>query len=92
MSWAGLDGDVQLATFHPKYQFEGEDADDVTNWTNRSPWPIFHLLREKDVSDAVESYGEENSDEIWKTNQSTMRKKGKAELAQLINPGSPHEE
>ncbi len=42
---AGLEGIVQLASFHPDYQFEGEDADAPGNFSNRSPYPVLHLLR-----------------------------------------------
>ena len=80
LAWAGLDGVVQLATFHPRYQFEGTEEGDVTNWTNRSPWPLFHLLREAEVARAVESFGG-NTDAIWKANQASMRALGEAELA-----------
>jgi len=43
---AGLDGVVQLASFHPQYQFAGEAADAASHYSNRSPYPIIHLLRE----------------------------------------------
>ena len=49
----GLRGVIQVATFHPHYRFGGVPEDDVSNYTNRSPYPMFHLLREADVSDAV---------------------------------------
>lgn len=50
---AGLEGEVQVASFHPDYRFEGEDPDDPSHLTNRSPHPVFHLLREDQVADAV---------------------------------------
>ena len=46
----GLTGVIQIASFHPDYQFAETDADDVTNYTNRSPYPMLHLLREESVS------------------------------------------
>ncbi len=49
-----LEGVLQIASFHPLYQFAGTDADDVTNLTNRSPYPILHLLREESISRAVD--------------------------------------
>jgi hypothetical protein len=52
----GLRGRVQLAHFHPEYVFEGADADDHANWTNRAPYPVLHLLREDDVEAAVARY------------------------------------
>lgn len=46
LSEAGLEGVVQLASFHPDYQFDGEPADAAGNFSNRSPWPTIHLIRE----------------------------------------------
>lgn len=42
----GYEGVFQIASFHPKYQFDGTDPDDQSNLTNRSPFPIFHIIRE----------------------------------------------
>ena len=53
-----LDGVLQVASFHPDYQFAGSAPDDVENLTNRAPWPILHLLREASVDRAVEAYPE----------------------------------
>lgn len=53
---AGLEGMVQVASFHPDYQFEGEAADDPSNLTNRSPYPMLHLLREASITTALEHY------------------------------------
>lgn len=49
----GLEGVIQVASFHPQYQFEGTEPDDVGNRTNRSPYPTLHLLREESVDEAV---------------------------------------
>ncbi len=49
-------GVYQLASFHPEYCFDGSDPDDAANYTNRSPFPMLHLLREQAVSDALDSY------------------------------------
>lgn len=54
----GLRGKIQLATFHPDYVFEGVSTDDASNLTNRSPWPLLHLLRECDVAWAVSHHPE----------------------------------
>lgn len=54
----GLDGTLQIASFHPGFQFAGTDADDVTNCTNRSPYPMLHLLREESIDRAVEVFPE----------------------------------
>ncbi len=53
---AGLSDDLQLATFHPEYVFDGVEDDDVGNFTNRSPFPLLHLLRAADVAHAIETY------------------------------------
>ena len=53
---AGLDGVLQLASFHPEYLFAGADQDDPANFTNRSPYPMFHLIREASLSRALEGY------------------------------------
>jgi uncharacterized protein len=84
MSWSGLLGDIQLASFHPKYQFEDTEEDDITNFTNKSPWPLFHLLREAEVSAAVETC-KGNTDWVWQANQETMHKEGKAKLDEFLN-------
>ena len=50
---SGLVGLIQVASFHPDYCFAGCDEDDIANATNRSPWPMLHLLREKSITEAV---------------------------------------
>ena len=52
----GLEGIFQIATFHPQYQFEGSEPDDPENRTNRSPYPLLHILREESLSKAIESH------------------------------------
>lgn len=49
----GVDGQIQIASFHPAYQFAGTAADDISNCTNRSPYPMLHLLREESIARAV---------------------------------------
>jgi len=49
----GLTGELQLASFHPRYQFAGSGPDDIENYTNRSPYPMLHLLRESSVARAT---------------------------------------
>ena len=51
--WTGV---FQIASFHPDYQFENSDIDDRANWTNRSPFPILHILRESSVEQALSTY------------------------------------
>jgi hypothetical protein len=52
----GFEGELQVASFHPAYQFAGSGADDVANCTNRSPYQMLHLLREASVTRAVECF------------------------------------
>lgn len=54
----GYDGTFQIASFHPDYQFANTQADDSENYTNRSPYPLLHILREQSLDDAIESYGD----------------------------------
>jgi hypothetical protein len=69
-----LEGELQVASFHPQYQFEGSQAGDIENYTNRSPYPILHLLREASVERAVAAVG--NTDEIYLRNMRTLRSLG----------------
>ncbi|MDI1274297.1 DUF1415 domain-containing protein [Polaromonas sp.] len=72
----GLEGVVQLASFHPKFQFEGTEPDDIGNFTNRAPFSILHLLREDSVERAVEAFPQ--ADAIFETNIATLEKLGHA--------------
>lgn len=69
-----LDGVLQIASFHPDYQFSGTPPNDISNYTNRSPYPILHLLRESSVSKAIDSYP--NAESIPNKNIETMNKLG----------------
>lgn len=69
-----LDGVIQVASFHPQYQFEGTAGDDITNYTNRSPYPTLHLLREESVDEAVAMHP--NPDSIPTRNIATMKRLG----------------
>lgn len=71
-----LSGVVQIASFHPAYQFAGTDAADPTNNTNRSPYPMLHLLREASVERAVDGFPD--ADGIYLKNIETMRRLGAA--------------
>jgi hypothetical protein len=71
----GLDGELQVASFHPDYRFAGTEPDDITNYTNRAPWPTLHLLREDSVSRAVDAFPD--PDAIVERNQDTLRKLGR---------------
>jgi hypothetical protein len=67
-----LDGVFQIASFHPCYQFEGTEPDDVTNHTNSSPYPMLHILREASVERAIADYPD--ADRISERNIETMRR------------------
>nr|WP_028312972.1 DUF1415 domain-containing protein [Derxia gummosa] len=69
-----LDGVLQVASFHPRFQFDGTAPDEIGNYTNRSPWPTLHLIREASIDRAVESMPD--TDEIWKRNVATMEALG----------------
>jgi hypothetical protein len=56
-----LDGVYQIASFHPDYQFDGTDAEDVENYTNRAPYPILHILREASLSKVIERHPDPES-------------------------------
>lgn len=77
-------GIYQLATFHPDYCFADVDFDDVSNYTNRSPYPMLHLLREGSVEKAIEYYGE--TEKIPETNIATMRQLGLEGILKLLSP------
>jgi hypothetical protein len=70
----GLEGVLQVASFHPGYQFEGTTPDDVGNFTNRSPFPTLHLLREESVERAVAAFGD--TERIYEKNIETLRRLG----------------
>ncbi|EJL72789.1 hypothetical protein PMI12_03700 [Variovorax sp. CF313] len=84
---AGFDGVFQLASFHPRFQFAGTDADDIGNATNRAPYPTLHLLREDSVSRAVEAFPE--AEAIFERNIDTLEALGSEGWAALdVGPGS----
>ena len=83
----GLDGVIQLATFHPAFQFAGTDAGDVTNFSNRSPYPTLHLLRESSIDRAVQAFPEAAA--IYETNMETLRRLGPQGWAALDVGASP---
>ena len=70
----GLDGVLQVASFHPDYQFEGTSPGDVENLSNRSPYPMLHLLREESIARAVAAYP--NAAAIYERNIETLRQLG----------------
>ncbi len=72
----GLEGVVQLASFHPKFQFDGTEPDDIGNYTNRAPFAMLHLLREESIDRAVEAFPE--AEAIFEENIKTLGKLGHA--------------
>lgn len=71
---AGLEGELQIASFHPDYQFADALPDDIDNYTNRSPYPVLHLLRESSIDRAVQAFPE--AEAIFERNIATMRDLG----------------
>lgn len=51
-----LEGEFQVASFHPDYQFAGTEPEAAENYTNRSPYPMLHLLRESSLASAIDAY------------------------------------
>jgi hypothetical protein len=70
----GLEGVIQVASFHPDYQFAGTAPDDVENLTNRSPYPMLHLLREDSIAKAVAAFPDAAT--IYERNIETVRRLG----------------
>jgi hypothetical protein len=71
-----LEGELQIASFHPMYRFEGTEPDAIENYTNRAPYPIFHLLREASIERAVNAFPD--AADIYERNMETMRRLGHA--------------
>ena len=82
-----LDGVLQIASFHPDFQFAGTRADDITNATNRAPYPTLHLLREDSIDRAVQAFPEAES--IFEQNMQTLENLGHAGWAALGVGRSP---
>jgi hypothetical protein len=68
---AGLEGELQVAGFHPEFQFGGTEPDDIENYTNRSPYPMLHLLREASIERAIAATP--NTQQIYERNIRTLR-------------------
>jgi hypothetical protein len=71
-----LEGVIQLASFHPNFQFDGTEPDDISNYTNRAPFAMLHLLREASVEKAVEAFPQ--AEAIFEVNIQTLEKLGHA--------------
>jgi len=70
----GYEGVFQIASLHPQYEFAGTEPDDIENYTNRSPYPTLHLLREASIDRAVAAFPDPDS--IYERNMETMRRLG----------------
>jgi hypothetical protein len=79
----GYEGVFQLASFHPDYCFEGQGEDDAANYTNRSPYPILHILREDNVEKALENFP--NPDKIPEKNIAFARAQGLEKMQALLD-------
>lgn len=80
----GLEGELQVASFHPDYRFAGTDDEDAGNCTNRSPYPMLHLLREASVERAVAAFPD--PDAIVDRNIAVLGKLGSAGYRRLLRP------
>ncbi len=77
----GLEGVIQLASFHPHFRFADTDETDITNFTNRSPYPTVHLLRESSIDRAVEAFPQAQT--IYEANMRALRSLGETGWAAL---------
>jgi hypothetical protein len=80
----GLEGEIQIASFHPDYRFAGTQADEPGNCSNRSPYPMLHLLREASVDRAVAAYPD--PDVIVQRNIETLERLGVDGYLELLKP------
>lgn len=80
----GLSGEIQIASFHPDYCFAGCPADDPANLSNRSPFPMLHLLREESIESVLQAGA--NTEEIVERNQAVLRGLDERQIQQLM-PG-----
>jgi hypothetical protein len=80
----GLEGELQIASFHPDYRFAGNAPDDMANYANRSPYPILHILREASVDRAVAAFPD--AAQIYEKNIVTLRALGHAGWLRLSEP------
>jgi hypothetical protein len=78
----GMDADVQIATFHPDYKFHGTEASDLSNYTNRSPYPMLHLLKVVQVADAI-SRVNGKTEFVWEHNIRRLHSMGRDRVMQM---------
>ncbi|MDO7085803.1 DUF1415 domain-containing protein [Pseudocolwellia sp. AS88] len=77
-----FEGVFQLASFHPDYYFDGADMDDAENYTNRSPYPVIHLLREASLTRVLSTY--KNPENIPENNIALAQEKGSNHFEQVL--------
>ena len=82
-----MEGEFQVASFHPDFQFADTEPDDITHFTNRSPYPTLHLIREASIDRAVEAFPE--AEMIYEANMATMEKLGREGWKQLDVDATP---
>lgn len=82
-----LEGIVQIAPFHPDFQFEGTEPDDISNYTNRSPYPTLHLIRENSIAKAAEAFPDAAA--IFDRNIALLEKMGHEGWDKLDIPRCP---
>jgi len=87
-----LTGEMQIASFHPRYQFAGTQPDDIENYTNRSPYPILHLLREETIERGMAAFPD--AAQIFDKNIDTLTRLGhkgwsKLDVGPRSVPGTP---
>ncbi|WP_306604097.1 DUF1415 domain-containing protein [Azonexus sp.] len=80
----GFDGVYQIASLHPQYEFAGSEPDDIANFTNRSPYPTLHLLRESSIDRAVAAFPD--AKDIFERNIATMENLGHEGWGKLWRP------
>lgn len=83
----GLEGIVQIAPFHPDFQFKGTDSDDIGNYTNRSPYPTLHLIREDSIAKAAQAFPDASA--IFERNIALLEKMGHEGWDKLDIPRCP---
>lgn len=76
-----MDGEIQVASFHPEYQFADSGPHDIENFSNRAPYPTLHLLRETTVAKAVTAFPD--AAKIYQRNIETLRRLGHAGWKEL---------
>ena len=84
---SGTDAYLQIATFHPDYRFQGTEPNELGNYTNRAPYPVYHVLRESHVTEAVESHP--NPDAIPEDNIERLESMGREAVERMWRQWQP---